>query len=103
MEEAGARTAMRLRDFNSHDAELEQAPDELGVERRTLVHLADSRPDALFREASQRCSTIDALDDAHVSSDYRRRLAVVLARRALERASGRAGHPIRSAHAGMPA
>jgi carbon-monoxide dehydrogenase medium subunit len=56
--------------------------------------------ETLFREASQRCSTIDALDDAHVSSDYRRRLAVVLTRRALERASGRAGHPLHPAHAG---
>ena len=55
----------------------------------------------LFRETSQRCSTIDALDDVHVSSDYRRRLAVVLTRRALERASGRAGHPLQPAHAGV--
>jgi carbon-monoxide dehydrogenase medium subunit len=50
--------------------------------------------ETLFREASQRCSTIDALDDAHVSADYRRRLSVVLTRRALERASSRAGHPL---------
>jgi carbon-monoxide dehydrogenase medium subunit len=59
--------------------------------------------EALFREASERCSTIEALDDAHVSSGYRRRLAVVLTRRALERACGRAGHPIQPAHAGVPA
>jgi carbon-monoxide dehydrogenase medium subunit len=54
----------------------------------------------LFREASERCAAIDALEDVHVSAQYRRRLAVVLTRRALERASERAGHPIRPSHRG---
>jgi carbon-monoxide dehydrogenase medium subunit len=47
--------------------------------------------DALFREAGESCRAVEALDDVHVSAAYRQRLAVVLARRALESAHRRAG------------
>lgn len=46
---------------------------------------------ALFRAAAERCRDIDALEDAHVSSAYRRRLATNLARHALETAHQRHG------------
>jgi aerobic carbon-monoxide dehydrogenase medium subunit len=44
----------------------------------------------LFAEASKACSTIEALDDVHASSAYRRRLAVTMAKRALQAAGDRA-------------
>jgi carbon-monoxide dehydrogenase medium subunit len=42
----------------------------------------------LFRTACESCRGIDAVADIHASADYRQHLAVVMARRALERASG---------------
>jgi carbon-monoxide dehydrogenase medium subunit len=45
---------------------------------------------ALFAEAAAACSEIEAMDDAQTPAWYRRRLAVVLARRALLTAHGRA-------------
>jgi aerobic carbon-monoxide dehydrogenase medium subunit len=45
---------------------------------------------AMFREVSEICREVDALDDVHVPSGYRRRLAAVLSRRALETAYDRA-------------
>jgi hypothetical protein len=43
------------------------------------------------------------MDDVHVSSGYRQHLAVVLSRRALERAHARIGRPGQPAHAGVAA
>ena len=43
----------------------------------------------LFREASALCRTVDALDDVHAPASYRRHLAGVLSRRALELAHTR--------------
>jgi len=45
----------------------------------------------LFREASETCRAIDAMEDVHASSSYRQHLAVALTRRALETAHGRVG------------
>jgi CO/xanthine dehydrogenase FAD-binding subunit len=45
---------------------------------------------ALWAEAAKACATIEALDDVHASSSYRRRLAVAMARRALQAAGERA-------------
>ena len=46
---------------------------------------------ALFAEAGERCRTIDAMGDVHAPASYRRHLAAVLSRRALETAHGRIG------------
>jgi carbon-monoxide dehydrogenase medium subunit len=45
---------------------------------------------ALFAEAARGCNSIDAMEDAQIPAWYRRRLAVVLVRRALETAHARA-------------
>jgi carbon-monoxide dehydrogenase medium subunit len=44
----------------------------------------------LWAEAAKACADIEALEDVHASSGYRRRLAVAMARRALEAAGERA-------------
>ena len=50
-----------------------------------------SRGDAsVFRKAAQRCREIEAMEDVHASSAYRRHLAEVLTGRALETAFSRA-------------
>ncbi len=45
---------------------------------------------ALFAEAARACDAIDAMEDAQIPGWYRRRLAAVLVRRALETAHARA-------------
>ena len=45
--------------------------------------------DALFREACESCRKIEALEDVHAPASYRRHLAAVLSRRALEKAHAR--------------
>jgi carbon-monoxide dehydrogenase medium subunit len=53
--------------------------------------LAGRQPtDEVWAEAAAECAAIEALDDIHASSAYRRRLAVVMARRALQAAGARA-------------
>jgi carbon-monoxide dehydrogenase medium subunit len=47
--------------------------------------------DKLFRDAGETCRAIEAVDDVHASASYRRHLATVLARRALETAQSRLG------------
>lgn len=47
--------------------------------------------DRLFREACETCRKIDAVGDVHAPAAYRQQLAVVLSRRALEKAHGRIG------------
>ena len=59
--------------------------------------------EALFRDASESCRHVDAMDDVHVSAAYRRHLAVVLSRRALESAHRRVGHAGRPSHVGAAA
>ena len=43
----------------------------------------------LFREAGEACRKLEVMDDVHVSAAYRRQLAAVLSRRALEKAHER--------------
>lgn len=43
----------------------------------------------LFREAAEACRKLEVMEDAHVSAAYRRQLAAVLSRRALEKAHER--------------
>jgi carbon-monoxide dehydrogenase medium subunit len=57
------------------------------VERTVLGQPAGAE---LFRDACGVCAEIDALEDVHAPSSYRRQLAVVMARRALEKAHARA-------------
>lgn len=49
---------------------------------------------SVFREAAQRCREIDAMEDVHVSSAYRRHLAEVLTERALATAFARASSKV---------
>jgi len=52
--------------------------------------LAGARASAeLFREAGEGCRKLEVMEDVHVSAAYRRQLAAVLARRALEKAHER--------------
>lgn len=53
--------------------------------------LAGKMPaDEVWADAAAACATIEPLDDIHASSAYRRRLAVVMAQRALQAAGARA-------------
>ncbi len=64
------------------------APVRLGEAERVLV--GETPSDALFRAAAATADTVNGLSDVHASDAYRRRLAVVLTRRALIRAHDRA-------------
>jgi carbon-monoxide dehydrogenase medium subunit len=55
--------------------------------------VGDAGSPARFREVAEGLEGIEAMEDAHVSSAYRRRLARVLTRRALETAYERARPP----------
>jgi carbon-monoxide dehydrogenase medium subunit len=46
--------------------------------------------EAVFADAAKTAETVAGIDDVHASADYRRRLAVVYARRALVAAHERA-------------
>ena len=52
----------------------------------------------LFREACESCRKLEAIDDVHAPASYRQHLAVVLSRRALEKAHAR----LLEAHTGRP-
>jgi CO/xanthine dehydrogenase FAD-binding subunit len=43
----------------------------------------------LFREAGEACRKLEVMEDVHVTAAYRRQLAAVLSRRALEKAHER--------------
>ena len=43
----------------------------------------------LFRDAGEACRKLEVMEDVHVSAAYRRQLAAVLSRRALEKAHER--------------
>jgi carbon-monoxide dehydrogenase medium subunit len=51
--------------------------------------LGQSPTAQLFREACEACRTMEAIDDIHAPASYRQHLAVVLSRRALEKALAR--------------
>ncbi len=63
------------------------APVRMTEIERALVGRKAS--DALFREACEACRGIEALEDVHAPASYRRHLAAVLSRRALEKAHAR--------------
>ncbi len=62
------------------------------LERAIVGHAAS---DALFRDACEICRKIEAMQDVHAPSSYRRHLAAVLSRRALEKAHARIKGPER--------
>jgi carbon-monoxide dehydrogenase medium subunit len=68
-------------------AGLGPAPARVGKAEQVLLGNAPS--DALFRDAAEHCRKLDAIDDVHAPASYRQQLAVVLTRRALEKANGR--------------
>jgi carbon-monoxide dehydrogenase medium subunit len=58
------------------------------AERMLIGHAASA---AMFREAGESCRKLDATGDVHAPAAYRKHLAAVLSRRALERAHARTG------------
>jgi aerobic carbon-monoxide dehydrogenase medium subunit len=68
-------------------AGLGPAPARVSEAEKVLV--GNAAADALFRDAAEHCRTLDAIDDVHAPASYRQQLAVVLTRRALEKANGR--------------
>jgi carbon-monoxide dehydrogenase medium subunit len=62
------------------------APVRVSEVEAAITGQAPSRE--LFREACERCRKIEAMADIHAPAEYRRHLAAVLSRRALERACG---------------
>ena len=64
------------------------APVRMTQVEKALV--GQKASDALFREACEACRKIEALEDVHAPASYRRHLAAVLSRRALEKAHERA-------------
>ena len=63
------------------------APVRVREVERTLTGARASA--SLFREAGEACRKVEVMEDVHVSAAYRRQLAAVLARRALEKAHER--------------
>src|SRR5262245_31101033 len=62
-------------------------PVRVGDVERMLVGSVPSMQ--LFREAGEACRRLEATEDVHVTAAYRRQLAAVLSRRALEKAHER--------------
>jgi len=63
------------------------APVRMDDVERMLTGAVPSMP--LFREAGEACRRREAMEDPHVTAAYRRQLAAVLSRRALEKAHER--------------
>ena len=63
------------------------APVRVTSAEKALTGAAPSA--ALFRDVGESCRKLDVMEDVHVSAAYRRQLAAVLARRALEKAHER--------------
>jgi len=63
------------------------APVRVTAAEKALTGAAASA--ALFRDVGEICRKLDVMEDVHVSAAYRRQLAAVLARRALEKAHER--------------
>jgi len=57
-----------------------------GVEQALVGQTASA---ALFRETTEACRSLDAMEDIHAPASYRQQLAVVMARRALDAALAR--------------
>jgi carbon-monoxide dehydrogenase medium subunit len=72
-------------------AGLAPAPVRVSEVERAIVGNFASQ--ALFRDVSEHCRKLEAMDDVHAPGSYRRHLAAVLSRRALEQASARCGGP----------
>jgi carbon-monoxide dehydrogenase medium subunit len=53
------------------------------VEQALVGQLASA---ALFREATEACRAVEAMEDIHAPASYRQQLAVVMSRRALDAA-----------------
>ena len=70
-------------------AGLAPAPTRVTEVEQALV--GNPASDALFRDAAERCRRLDAMGDVHAPASYRKHLAAVLTRRALEKASARCG------------
>ena len=68
-------------------AGLGPAPVRVGEAERVLLGTGAS--EGLFRDAAEQCRKLDATDDIHAPASYRQQLAVVLTRRALEKANAR--------------
>jgi len=64
-------------------------PAPARVQEAEQVLVGNAASDALFREAAEQCRNLDAMDDVHAPASYRQQLAVVLTRRALEKANAR--------------
>jgi carbon-monoxide dehydrogenase medium subunit len=67
------------------------APVRVGTVERALVGQVASA--ALFREVTEACRSIEAMEDVHAPASYRQQLAVVMSRRALEAALASIGAP----------
>ena len=63
------------------------APVRVSEVERTLTGARASA--SLFREAGEACRKLEVMEDVHVTAAYRRQLAAVLSRRALEKAHER--------------
>ncbi len=68
-------------------AGLDVAPVRMKNAEQALVGQVPSA--ALFRDVAERCRALDAIGDVHAPAEYRKQLAAVLARRALEQAAAR--------------
>jgi carbon-monoxide dehydrogenase medium subunit len=66
---------------------VDTGPVRLADAEAVLVGNAPS--DGLFAEAAEKARAVAGLDDVHASADYRRKIAVVMTRRALEDARAR--------------
>jgi carbon-monoxide dehydrogenase medium subunit len=64
-------------------------PAPVRVSEAEQVLVGNAASDALFHETAEHCRALDAIDDVHAPASYRQQLAVVLTRRALEKANGR--------------
>jgi carbon-monoxide dehydrogenase medium subunit len=88
------KTAQKITRASLTVAGLGPAPVRVTDAEKVLNSNAAS--DALFREAAEHCRKLDAIDDVHAPASYRQQLAVVLTRRALEKANARCGLSPRS-------
>jgi len=64
-------------------------PAPLRVKELEKALVGQTASDALFRDACEVCRKIEAIEDVHAPASYRRHLAAVLSRRALEKAHAR--------------